>query len=41
LLEDKDSIEAAVVTRVNRSQTVAVALFALEDVDEAKPGFEH
>ena len=39
LLDGKDGIEAAVVTRPNRAQTVAVGLLALGDVDEAKAWF--
>lgn len=39
LLDGKDGIDGAVVTRSNRAQTVAVGLLALEDVDEAKAWF--
>jgi hypothetical protein len=39
LLDGKDGIEAAVVTRPNRAQTVAVGLLALGDINEAKAWF--
>ncbi|PSP85703.1 hypothetical protein BRC96_01550 [Halobacteriales archaeon QS_6_64_34] len=39
LLDGKDGIEAAVVTRPNRSQTVAIGLLTLGEVAEAKAWF--
>ncbi|TMT79125.1 hypothetical protein E2L06_20140 [Haloterrigena sp. H1] len=39
LLDGKDGIEAAVVTRPNRAQAVAVGLLALGDVDGASDWF--
>jgi hypothetical protein len=40
LLDGKDSIEEAVVTRPHRAQTVAVGLLALGDITEAKEWFQ-
>jgi len=40
LLEGKDGIEAAVVTRPNRAQTVAVGLLVLGEINEAKTWFQ-
>ncbi|MFD1586247.1 Imm49 family immunity protein [Halorientalis brevis] len=39
LLDGKDGIDAAVVTRPTRAQTVAVGLLALDDVDGASDWF--
>lgn len=39
LLEGKDGITDAVITRPNRGQTVAVGLLALDEVDEANAWF--
>jgi hypothetical protein len=39
LLDGKDGIDAAVVTRPDRAQTVAVGLLALDDVDGASDWF--